>query len=85
MLARRAELLGAQVQPLREQAAAVVAQALRVGHRDQKQVQRRCARVAMIDQVTLHEALVNPAELLGHLAQSLGPQQLLDCLHRGSR
>jgi hypothetical protein len=29
--------------------------------------------------------VINPAELLGHLAQPLGPQQLLDCLHRGSR
>lgn len=85
LLARREEFLGAQVQPLRERGAAVVAQALRVGHCDQEQVQRRCARVAAIDQVALHESLVNPAELLGHLAQPLGPQQLLDCLHLGSR
>jgi hypothetical protein len=35
--------------------------------------------------VALHERLINPAELLGHPAQPLGPQQLLDCLHRGSR
>ena len=85
LLARRAEFLGAQVQPLRERGPTVVAQALRVGHRDQEQVQRCCTRVATIDQVALHESLVNPAELLWHLAQPLGPQQLLDCLHRGSR
>ena len=71
LLARRAELLGAQVQPLHERGAAVVAQALRIGHRDQEQIQRRGARVAAIDQVALHEGLVNPAELLGHLAQPL--------------
>jgi hypothetical protein len=28
----------------------------------------------MIDQVALHERLINPTELLGHLAQPLGPQ-----------
>ena len=71
LLARRAELLGAQVQSLHERGAAVVAQALRIGHRDQEQIQRRCARVAAIDQVALHQGLINPAELLGHLAQPL--------------
>jgi hypothetical protein len=34
--------------------------------------------------VPLHEGLVNPAELLGHLTQPLGAQHSLDCLHRGS-
>jgi hypothetical protein len=32
----------------------------------------------------LHQGLVNPTELLGHLAQSLGAQHLFDCLHGGS-
>ena len=86
---RRVEFVDAQVQPLRERGAAVVAQALRIGHREQEQVQRRGACIAAIDQMTLHEGLVNPAELLGHLAQPIGPQKLLDrslldCLHGGS-
>ena len=81
-MARRAELLGAQVQSLHERGAGVVAQALRVGHRDQEQVQRRGARVAAIDQVALHQGVINPAELLRHLAQLLRSQQTLDCLHR---
>jgi hypothetical protein len=84
LLACRAELLGTQVQPLRQRGGAVVAQALRIAHRDQEQIQRGCARVAMIDQVALHQRLINPAELLGHLAQPLGAQHSLDWLHCGS-
>ena len=82
LAACRAEFLAAQAQPLHERGAAVGAQALRVGHRDQEQVQRRSACVAAIDQVALHQGLINPAELLGHLAQALRQQQSLDCLHR---
>ena len=44
-------------------------------------VQRGGARVAAVDQVALHQRLINPAELLGDLAPPLGPQQWLDCLH----
>ena len=71
-LARRAELLGAQVQPLRERGVAVVAQALRIGDGDEEQIQRRGARLAAIDEVPPHEGVINPAELRGHLAQPLG-------------
>ncbi len=85
LLACRAEFLGAQVQSLHQRGAAVVAQALRVGHRDQEQIQRCGACLATIDQVALHQGLINPAELLGHLAQPLRPQQSLDCLHRTPR
>ena len=75
---------------LHEGGAGVVAQALRIGHRDQEQVQRGGTRLAAVDQVALHQGVINPAELLGYLAQPLGPQHsldysLLDCLHRGSR
>ena len=81
LLPRRAELLAAQVQSLHERAAAVIAQALRIGHRDQEQIQRRCLRGTTIDQVALHESLINPAELRGHLAQPLRSQHSLDGLH----
>ena len=74
MPACRAELLDAQVQALHEGGATVVAQTLRIGHRDQKQIQRRGTRIATIDQVTLHQGVVNPAEVLRHLAQLLRSQ-----------
>ena len=74
LLARRGELLITQVQPPRQRRRAVVAQALGVGHRDQEQVQRSRARLAAVDEVLLYERLVNPAELLGDLAQPLGPK-----------
>jgi hypothetical protein len=74
LLARRGELLIAQVQPPRQRGRAVVAQALGVGHRNQEQVQRSRARFAAVDEVLLYERLVNPAELLGDLAQPLGPK-----------
>jgi hypothetical protein len=64
----------AQVQSLHEGGAAVVAQALGVGHRDQEQVQRSRSRLAAVDEVLLHERLVNPAELLRDLPQPLGPK-----------
>lgn len=84
LLAGRDKLFDAQVQPRRDRGLAVVAQALGIGHGDQEQIERRGVRVAAIDEVPLHEPLVNPAELLGHLAQPLGPQYLLDGLHHGS-
>ena len=83
----RPEFLLALVQPLRERARAVVAQAPHIGHGEQEQVQRRGARIAPVDEAPPHQRLVNPAELLGHAAQPLGPQHLLDWLHghpRGS-
>ena len=82
---RRDKLLATQVQPPRERGLAVVAQALRVGDGDEKQIKRRGARLAAIDEVPLHECLINPTELLGHLAQPLGPQYFLDCPHHDSR
>ena len=42
------------------------------------------ALVAAINEVLLYEGLINPAELLGHLAYSLGPNYLLDCPSQGS-
>jgi hypothetical protein len=33
--------------------------------------------------VALHQGVVNPAEMLRHLAQPLRLQQSLYCLHRG--
>lgn len=74
LLARRGELLITQVQPPRQRRGAVVAQALGVRHRDQEQVQRGRSRFAAVDEVLLHQCLVNPAELLGDLAQPLGPK-----------
>lgn len=65
LLARRGELLITQAQPPGQRGRAVVAQALGVGHRDQEQVQRGRSRLAAVDEVLLHERLVNPAELLG--------------------
>lgn len=81
LLSRRAELCAAQVQSLHQRATAVVAQALRIGYRDQEQIQRSRARLASIDQVALNQGVVNPAELLRHLAQPLRLQYSLDCLH----
>jgi len=80
---RRDKLLATQVQPRRERRLAVVAQAVRVGHGDEEQIKRRGARLAAIDEVPLHERMINPTELLGHLAQPLGPQYLLDYSHHG--
>ena len=65
---RRDQFLVTQVQPRRERGWAVVAQALRVGYCHQEQVKRRCARATAIDEVPLHERLINPTELIGHLA-----------------
>ena len=84
LLARRDQLSAAQAQPLGERGRAVVAQTLRVAHRDQEQIKRRGTRLEAIDEVALHQALVNPAELHWHLAHPLGPQDSLDWLHRGS-
>jgi hypothetical protein len=78
-------LIITQAQPPGQRGRPVVAQALGVRHRDQEQVQRGRARLAAIDEVLLYESLINPAELLGDLANSLGPENLLDCLHRTSR
>lgn len=68
LLARRGQFLARQVQPRRERGLAVVAQALRVGYCHQEQVKRCCARAAVIDEMPLHECLINPTELSGHLA-----------------
>ena len=85
LLACTGETLITQAQPPRQRRRAVEAQALGVGHRDQEQIQRGGARIAAVDEVLLYERLINPAELLGDLAKSLGPKYLLDRLHRGSR
>jgi len=74
LLACRGELLVTQAQPPRQRGRAVVAQALGIGHRDQEQVQRSRAGLTAVDEVLLHERLVNPAELLGDLAKPLGPK-----------
>lgn len=73
LLARRNKFLGTQVQPGGERGLAVVAQALRIGYGDEEQIQRRSLRAAPIDEMPLHKGLVNPTELLGNLAEPLGP------------
>lgn len=73
LLARRNKFFAAQVQPCSERGLAVVAQALRIGYGDEEQIQRRSLRVAAIDEVPLHKGLVNPTELLGHVAEPLRP------------
>ena len=73
------------MQPSRECGRPVVAQALGVADRDKEQVQRGGTRLAAVDEVLLDERVVNPTELLGDLSKPLGPQNLLDCLHRGPR
>ena len=73
------------MQPPRECGRPVVAQALGVADRDQEQVQRGGTQIAAVDEMLLDERVVNPTELLGDLAKPLGPQNLLDCLHRGPR
>ena len=85
LAACRFEVLVAQVQPPRQRRRPVVAQALGVADRDQEQVQRGRTRFAAVDKVLLDERVVNPTELLGDLAQPLGPQKLFDWLHRGPR
>lgn len=73
LLARRNKFLGTQVQPCCERGLTVVAQALRIGYGDEEQIQRRGLRAAPIDEMPLHKGLVNPTELLGNLAEPLGP------------
>jgi len=81
---RRDEFLATQVQPRTERRLAVIAQALRVGDCDEEQIKGCGTRLAPIDEVIPHDALVNPTELRGHLAQPLWTQHSLDDLHCGS-
>jgi len=78
---RRNQFLATQVQPRPERGLAVIAQALRVGHGDEEQIKGCGTRLAPIDEVIAHDALVNPTELRGHLAQPLWTQHSLDDLH----
>jgi len=80
----RAKLVGAQVQSSSDGGCAVVAQALSVGHGEQEQVQGCAAGVAAVNEMALHQGLVNPAELFWHQAQPLGAQHKFDGLHHGS-
>ena len=73
LLARRNKFLSTQVQSCAERGLAVVAQALCIAYGDEEQIQRRGLRAAPIDEVPLHKGLVNPTELLGNLAEPLGP------------
>ena len=85
LLACRVEVPFAQMQSPRQRRRPVVAQALGVADRDQEQVQRGGTRVAAVDEMLLDERVVNPTELLRDLSKPLGPQNLLDCLHRVPR
>lgn len=82
--AGRTQLISAQVQSSGDGGCAVVAQALGVGHRDQEQIQGCGTRVAAINEMPLHQGLVNPAELLGDLAQLLRAQYMFYGLHHDS-
>jgi hypothetical protein len=70
-LACHSQFLSAEVQARRQCGSAIVAQALRISYGNEKQVQRSHTVVAALDEVALHQRLVNPAEVLGNLAQAL--------------
>lgn len=80
----RTQLISAQVQSSGDGGGAVVAQALGVGHRDQEQIQGCAARVTAINEMPLHQGLVNPTELLGDLAHLLRAQYMFYGLHHDS-
>ena len=56
----------------------VVAQALRIGHGQQQQIQRERAAIAALDVALTHHALVDPAELSGNAPQALRAPQAFD-------
>jgi len=70
-LACQSQFLSTEVQARRQCGATVVAQALRVGHGDEKQVQRGASVIAAVDEVVLHQGLVNPTELLWSFAYAI--------------
>jgi hypothetical protein len=84
VLACRPKRIAAQVQALRDGGGGVVAQALSVGHGDQEQVQGCAVCVAAVNEMALHQGLVNPTELFWHQANSLRAQHMFDGLHCGS-
>ena len=69
------EAVAVQRQARGERRVGVVAQALRVGHGHQEQVQRPGLGRARLEPAFTHQAVVHPAELLGGPAQTLRTQQ----------
>jgi hypothetical protein len=74
---RPRQLLGGQPQAPRQRRIGVVAQAMNVGDAEQEQIQRPGADVRLLEVVLAHQAMVEPAEMLGYLAQAFRVQDPL--------